>query len=240
MAAAIRAAGGEIYAITSEPQTLARNARDEWETGLEHVGDPHHEIAGACRERGWLSLFTNTWDALGDGPSSVWRSHPKGYFQPGVLAVSRSARVLYRWRSRPTRSNTGGATGRPTPEHVWSRVQGALAEAADAPDVAHDDEAVLDSPPTFWPFFVLLLLANGWFLRPRTFDQGGGELTPAQRIRRAMRRLVVFAAGWIVAAILLPLWLVGLALAAWVVAILPGLRAVHAAFQHIAPGEEPT
>ena len=48
MTEAIREAGGEIYAITSEPQALATNAQADWETGLEHVGDPHQEIEAEC------------------------------------------------------------------------------------------------------------------------------------------------------------------------------------------------
>jgi len=55
----IRAAGGEIYAVTSEPQALATRAQAEWNLGFEAVGDPHHEIAGTCRDRGWLDLFSN-------------------------------------------------------------------------------------------------------------------------------------------------------------------------------------
>jgi hypothetical protein len=38
---AIRKAGGAVYAITSEPQSLATNAQQDWETGMVHVGDPH-------------------------------------------------------------------------------------------------------------------------------------------------------------------------------------------------------
>ena len=91
---AIREAGGEVYAITSEPQSLAGNAQNDWETGLEHVGYPHQEIAGACADRGWLILFTNDWggEIVESGPT--WVSDPKGYFQPGVLGLSREGRVL--------------------------------------------------------------------------------------------------------------------------------------------------
>ncbi len=122
---AIREAGGEIYAITSEPQSLASNAQQHWETGFEHIGDPHQKISDECTDRGWLSLFTQDW---GDTFTleADWVSHPKGYFQPGVLALSRTGRVLYRWRCRPNRRNIGGAVARPTAPHVWSRVQVAL------------------------------------------------------------------------------------------------------------------
>ena len=240
---AIREAGGEIYAITSEPQTLARNAEEDWETGLVHVGDPHQEIAGACAERGWLSLFIN--DRVGDGPRSSqwtvadWVSHPKGYFQPGVLALSREGRVLYRWRCRPTRQNVGGASGRPTPSHVWRRVEAALRETTDAPDAAPDADPELDAPPTPWPLFVALLLANGWFLRPVPFDQRAGENTVPKRIRNAMLRIPLFAACWIAAGLLLPAWVVALAFGAWLVKVVPGIREVNALFQNVGRGEEP-
>lgn len=237
VAAAIREAGGEVYAITSEPQSLARNAQDDWETTLEHVGDPHHEIASACAERGWLSLFSNKW---GDGLlESEWRSHPKGYFQPGVLALSREGRVLYRWRCRPTRKNVGGAIARPTAAHVWSRIQAALREPADAPDAALDTDPEVDSPATPWPLFVMLLLANGWFLRPVPFDHRPGEDTVPRRIRNATLRIAGFVAAWIGAALVLPGWLVLLLFAGWVAKVLPGVRLVHERFQSVGADAEP-
>ncbi len=237
--AAVRRAGGEVYALTSEPQSLARNAQDDWETGLEHVGDPHQEIAAACAERGWLSLFTSDWgdDIVGSGPR--WISHPKGYFQPGVLALTREGRVLYRWRCRPNRKNVGGAVARPTASHVWSRVQDALQQPPDAPDVPPDADPELDSPVVPWPLFVALLLANGWFLRPVPFDQRPGKDTVPQRQRNALLRLALFVAAWIAAGLVLPLWVAALAFAAWVAKVLPGIRLVNERFQNVGPEEEP-
>ena len=240
--AAIREAGGELFAITSEPQSLARNAQDDWETGFEHVGDPHQEILGQCTDRGWLSLFVNDWGDGGKGfvtEASSWVSHPKGYFQPGVLALSRDARVLYRWRSRPTRKNIGGAIARPTAPHVWSHVQAALASSADAPDVPHDDDPVLDAPSIPWPLFIALLISNGWFLNPAGFDQRVGGAPLAVRQRNAMLRIPAFIAVWVAAFTLLPLWLPTLALAGWVAKITPGVRRVHQLFQNVGPDENP-
>jgi hypothetical protein len=236
---AIREAGGEIYAITSEPQTLARSAQVDWETGFEHVGDPHQEISRACRERGWLSLFTNDWgdEFIGSGPT--WVSHPKGYFQPGVLALQRDGRVLYRWRCRPSRENVGGAVARPTPAHVWSRVQAELQQPPGAPDAAFDADPVLDTPPVSWPVFVSLLFANGWFLRPVPFDQRSGEDTVGRRQRNALLRIPLFVAAWIAAALLLPAWVVALVFAGWLAWIVPDIRLVNRRFQNVAPGEEP-
>ncbi len=235
--AAIRAAGGEIYAITSEPQSLAYNAQQHWETGFEHIGDPHQEISGQCTDRGWLSLFTNHW---GDDFTDRlrWMSHPKGYFQPGVLALSSRERVLYRWRCRPTRANIGGAVARPTAPHVWKRVQAALEESADAPDVRHDDDPVLDARPVPWPVFVALLLANGWFLRPVGFAQRTGDPV-SRRQRNAMLRILFFAAAWVAACIVLPLWIVALAFACWAAMVMPGIRMINKRFQNVGPDEEP-
>ncbi len=239
VATTIREAGGEVYAITSEPQSLARNAQVDWETGLEHVGDPHQEIASGCAERGLLSLFINDWgsEILGSGPT--WVSHPKGYFQPGVLALSREGRVLYRWRCRPNRRNVGGAIARPTPSHVWSRVQVALRDPPDALNVEIDADPVLDAPPVPWPAFIALLFANGWFLCPVPFDQKPGRDTVRQRQRNALLRIPLFVAAWILAALLLPMWVVALAFAGWVAKVVPGIRAVNRRFQNVGPEEEP-
>ena len=239
MVQAIREAGGEIYAITSEPQTLARNAQEDWETGLEHIGDPHQEISAACTERGWLSLFVNHFGDEGERPQSDWVSHPKGYFQPGVLAIDQTGRVLYRWRSRPTRKNVGGAISRPTAGHVWSRVQVARLEPAGAPDVPPDESPEMDTPPVPWPLFVMLVLANGWFLGPVFFDQRPGEDTIPKRQRNALIRLGLFVVAWIAAVALLPVWLVGITFVAWVAKVTPGVRMMHERFQNVGATEEP-
>lgn len=239
MVAEIRRAGGEIYAVTSEPQTLARNAQEDWDTGFEHVGDPHQEISRQCTERGWLSLFVNDWSEKFAGGAMSWVSHPKGYFQPGVLALSRDGRVLYRWRCRPNRQNIGGALARPTAPHVWDSVQAALREPVDAPDVPHDDAPVLNNRPIPWPVFIALLVSNGWFLRPVGFDQRPGKNTLPTRQRNAMLRIPLFIAAWIAAFAALPLWLVSLALAGWVAKITPGIRMVNARFQNVGPDQEP-
>ena len=96
----IRAAGGEVYAITSEPQHLADQAHEHWELDFENVGDPHQEISRTCSERGWLTLYANRGDLEFLQRGADWEiEHPKGYFQPGVLSLTNAGRVLYRWRS---------------------------------------------------------------------------------------------------------------------------------------------
>ncbi len=159
----MREAGGEVYAITSEPQRLADMAQQDWGLSFECLGDPHHEVIDSCRDKGWLDIIVNTNTELQQGMPSSKFSHPKGYFQPGVLAVNKQDRVLYRWRGVPTRKNLGGAVVRPMPEHVWSCMTQAFTSDGDA---AHDDNPVMDSQEIPWPLFVTILTANGWFFTP--------------------------------------------------------------------------
>ena len=229
MAAKVRAAGGEIYAVSSEPQTLASRATAEWHLDFESVGDPHQEIAATCRERGWLDLYVNPeLDFLqrsakeGDG---FVPTHPKGYFQPGVLALTSEGRALYRWRSIPGRSNIGGAIRRPTPGHVWKNIEATLAAASG--DAALDTDPEFDAPAIPWPLFASLLVANGWFVRPKAFRK------PKVMIPRAFARLIGFVALWIAAFTWLPTLPVILALSAWVAFIAPRVKWVNNEFQSV-------
>ena len=234
---AIRAAGGEVYGVTSEPQNLADRAKDSWALGFDCIGDPHQEISGVARDRGWLDLYVNkTLEFLKASATHFDPQHPKGYLQPGVLVVSREGRVLYRWRCVPSRKNVGGAMARPTPEHVLESVRTALASGADADDAAHDDHPELDSPAIPWPLFVAALIANGWFVKPVAFEQRATGPTPLQRIKIAAMRLVGFVSLWGLAFALLPTLLVTLAFAGWVAWITPKVRWLNREFQNIAPG----
>ncbi len=231
----IRAAGGEIYAVTSEPQTLADRAVPAWDLTFDTIGDPHHEIAQTCRDRGWLDLIVNTDPSLlqREAPSLGYMpTHPKGYYQPGILVLTRDARVAYRWRSIPNRSNAGGAAVRPTADHVWQQTQAGLTEAA---DVSLDERPTMDAPRVIWPLFVAILIANGWFIRGRPFPLMEGGPSHTRRIRRAMRRLAGFVVLWIAAFVVLPVLPVAVALGAWTAWIIPQIRSIHNHFQHV-PG----
>ena len=228
---AIRAAGGEVYAVTSEPQALASRAQEDWGLPFECVGDPHHEIAAGVSERGWFDLRTSETNEFLIRDTKWEVSHPKGFFQPGTLAIASDQRVLYRWRSIPTRKNAGGATSRPTPEHVWGRVQEALSFDS-AQDVVLDNEPTLDSRPPPFAFFALVLMAHGWFLRPRAFTYQGDGKIPTDRFPMVLLRLVVFLSLWVAAFALLPgLW-VGVALALYLPIAIRGLRQIYTTFEN--------
>ena len=217
----VRAAGGEIYAVSSEPQVLADRAKVAWKLDFESVGDPHHEIAGTCRERDHLDLFVNErlgfLEASADAAADWKPTHPKGYFQPGVLALRADGRVLYRWRGVPTHKNMGGAVERPTAEYVWGKIAVALEQPDSGADAPLDIEPPLDVVGIPWPLFASLLVANGRFTRVQGFKS-------AQQVQAAKLRLAVFVALWIAAFALLPKLLVLTALAAWVVFIAPKLH----------------
>lgn len=237
--AKVREAGGEIYAIASEPQTLASRAQAEWETDFEAVGDPHHEISGACQQRGLLELVVNDrmkyMKRAVAGMDVDWSpQHPKGYFQPGVLALSAGGRVLYRWRSIPTRRNLGGATGRPTAAYVWDRIRAALEQPTDAPDASLDADPQLDEDRLPFPLFVGLLLAKGWFHRAGAFSEQPGGPSGPQQVLRAALRVPLFLAAWAAAFWFLPMLWVGAALALWVAWITPEVRLVLRDFQSLA------
>jgi len=229
--AEVRAAGGEVFAITSEPQTLADEAQADWGLSYATVGDPHHEIRDELAARGWLDIFYNEdFDVLG----RQWASHPKGYFQPAVVALDRDRRVLYRWRCVPNRTNISGAGARPAARYVWQQVQTARRTSIDAePDL--NPEMTSKDPP--WLMFLLLLTAHGWFLRPKPFplprDGEAAWVNPASMLPR----LVGFAVLWVAALILLPWLWVGLAAVLWLLLLTPGLLKLHRQFQNeTAPG----
>ena len=225
----IRAAGGEVYAISSEPQALSDRAVREWGLNFEAVGDPHQEISGACRERGWLDLFVNErleFIHASTGALDWVPTHPKGYFQPGVLALNAGGRVLYRWRSVPTHRNIGGAAERPTSEHVWARVAGALQAADDRLDAPLDRDPPLDSRGIAWPIFAALLIANGWFVSARGFKS-------RTRVLLSVLRLLGFTAAWVAAFAWLPALPVMAALIAWALYIAPKVRWVGKEFQNV-------
>ena len=230
----IRDAGGEIYAITSEPQRLATMAKDSWQFSFESIGDPHHEIATVCENRGWLNLFVNKQTLILRREEVSVYSHPKRYFQPGILSLDANGRVLYRWRCRPTRKNMGGATERPTAPHVFENISRALnVSASDAPmDAPLDTEPKLDSRGLPWPIFMSLLIANGWFIKPRPFPFLVDGPSVQQRVKRAMMRVPFFVLTWVTAFILLPAIWVGVAMAAWAAWLTPHILFINSQFQN--------
>ena len=215
-----------MFAITSEPQSLATEAEDDWEFGFPCIGDPHHEIREELKAKGWLDLFYN--EDYGHLYERPWASHPKGYYQPGVLAVSREGQVLYRWRCVPKYSNMSGAGARPEARYTWEKMQTARAGEADADA---DRTPVMGSETISWPRFLLILFAHGWFVRAKAFPLGREDDTPSVSPRKMMQRVYGFVAIWIAIFALLPIgWSAALA-ALWLAIMTPGIIEIHRQFQ---------
>ncbi len=223
----IREAGGEVFGITSEPHALAIEAEEAWNLNFPIVGDPHHEIRKICAERDWLDLFYN--ENAGHLRNRKWTSHPKGYYQPGVLAVHRTGRVLYRWRCVPKYSNMAGAGSRPEAVYTLEEIRNNLEKAEDAP---MDKNPKLPYEPQSWPRFLLGMTAHGWFLRPKVFPLMREGDTPSADPEKMMRRVWGFLAMWGVLLALLPTSWVGIAAAVWVAILTPGIIEIHKQFQN--------
>ena len=223
----IREAGGEVFGITSEPQALAVEAEEAWNLDFPIVGDPHHEIRKVCAERGWLDLFYN--ENAGHLRNRKWTSHPKGYYQPGVLAIHKTGRVLYRWRCVPKYSNMAGAGSRPEAIYTIEEIKNNFESAEDAP---MDKNPKLPYEPQSWPRFLLGMTAHGWFLRPKVFPLMREGDTPSANPEKMMRRVWGFLAMWAVLLAFLPTSWVGIAAAVWVAVLTPGIIEIHKQFQN--------
>lgn len=223
----IHKAGGEVFGVSSEPQTLASEAEKEWETGFPIVGDPHHEVREECSGRGWLDVFYN--EDSGHLRERKWASHPKGYYQPAVIAIHKSGRILYRWRCVPKFSNMNGAGARPEAMYTWEKIQASLEDTEDA---ALDIDPQMGSKEVGWFKFMLMLTAHGWFIRPKAFPLGREGDKPATDPRKMMGRIYGFLALWLVLFLILPLKWFGVAVLTWLVVLTPGLIEIHRQFQH--------
>tara|TARA_B100000767_G_C19760571_1_gene534962 strand:- start:1921 stop:2550 length:630 start_codon:yes stop_codon:yes gene_type:complete len=199
---------------------------------FETVGDPHHEIPSRCEDKGWLELFVNKQtDFLRDENSKL--SHPKGYFQPGVLCLDANQRVLYRWRSVPNKKNIGGAAERPTAGYIYKQVLKSLSSTGEAEDAPLDTQPELDSEGKPWPIFILVVMANGWFIKPKPFLLTNGSAPIAQRFRNVLIRIPIFIAAWILAWVMLPGMWVGLAAVVYSLWITPHIRHIHLQIQDV-------
>ena len=114
-------------------------------------------------------------------------------------------------------------------------IQSRLADGCAEPEL--DASPELDMRPPPWPLFVLLLLAHGWFRRPRPFPLGREGDTPSANPRAMIPRALGFVAAWAAAFALLPAGWVALALLAWGVLVGPSVIALHRAFQNVPTGE---
>ena len=216
-----------MFAITSEPQTLATDAEREWDFRFPAVGDPHHEIRELLKDRGWVDVFYN--EDYGHLRERQWASHPKGYYQPATIALSKTGRILYRWRCVPKYSNMSGAGARPEANYTWQQIREAMTRSEDAEP---DQNPTLGAEDLSWPKFLLILTAHGWFIRPRAFpltkEGDKKRVSPG----KMMPRVWAFLAAWVCAFALLPIQWTAAAMVLWLLILTPGLFEIHRQFQN--------
>ncbi|MEQ8690682.1 MAG: hypothetical protein RIC89_07585 [Pseudomonadales bacterium] len=131
--------------------------------------------------------------------------------------MTKSGRILYRWRSVPSAANLNGTVARPTAEHVWRAIEHSLNAGDAAEDATHDDHPELDSPPPRKPLFIAALIANGWFIKLKSFAYSPGVASVPKRFAAAFKRWILFVAFWVAAIVILPVMPVLFGFACWVI-----------------------
>ena len=122
----IRQAGGQVFGISSEPQSLATEAEEVGDS-VPVVGDPHHEIREACSEQaGWMFYNEDS------GHYANANGHHPKVLPMAVVAVHKTGRVLCRWRCAQA-SNMNGAGARPEAAYVWKKIQASLQDTRTQP-----------------------------------------------------------------------------------------------------------
>ena len=224
-----------MFAITSEPHSLAIEAEEDWGFGFAAIGDPHQEIRENCEASGWIDVYNN--EDYGHLRNRPWACHPKGYYQPAVIALHRDGRILYRWRCIPNRNNMSGAGARPEARYTWNNIRNRLSKNGDSP---YDDEPLLGAKDLSWFRFLLILIAHGWFIRPRAFPLARPEDPKRLSPNKMMPRVYFFILAWLGALLLLPLHWVAIAIFGWISILTPGLLEIHRQFQNETSPDDPS
>ena len=103
----------------------------------------------------------------------------------------------------------------------------------------------LDESPEFaltdvsWFMFLSIMLAHGWFIRPKAFPLARKGDKRSARPSRMGRRIALFVAAWAVAFVLFPVGWVVSSLVLWGALVWPGIATVNRQFQNISEAEPP-
>ena len=113
---------------------------------------------------------------------------------------------------------------RPTAAHVWEKTRRSLEDGDSAVDVFLDDNPVIDQNPPPLILFFAAILANGWFLKPKSFVYEPGMESISLRFQKALSRWILFFSFWILALSIMPMSWVGRAFGAWLMLVIFNLR----------------
>ena len=109
---------------------------------------------------------------------------------------------------------------------MWDHVEKSLADGDAAGDAPHDNNPEIDRGPPPRIVFFAALIANGWFLRAKSFTYSPGVGSVPSRFKVAFSRWLLFLVFWIVALVFAPTLQVGLVFAIWLVWIVRDLRRI--------------
>jgi peroxiredoxin len=114
----LRAAGGEMIAVTAQSLAGAEAAKTDWALNYDAVSDPSLALAN----RFDMAITPKAQTPL----AGVEGEYPNGMSQPGVVILDKTGKELVRWAINPSEMNGGGALDRPLPHVLWAALQSAL------------------------------------------------------------------------------------------------------------------
>ena len=103
----IRDVDGEIYGVTSDPQTTADQVKSEWKLQFDILSDPLNTLA---------ANHAHITKAGATG----------GIAHPGVMAAGKFKRILYEWYVNPHLERLGIELATPSAADSWAKIQQAL------------------------------------------------------------------------------------------------------------------
>ena len=122
-----------------------------------------------------------------------------------------------------------GAGSRPDANYVWNQIRNRLQLNQNAP---YDNKPLLSSKDLSWFHFLVLLVAHGWFIRPRAFPLARKEDPQRVRPKKMMARVYLFISAWLFLLVAFPLKWVVTGFLVWVLILIPGLIEIHRQFQN--------
>lgn len=130
----MRAAGGCVFAVTSEPQRLADQARVNWRLSFPVYGDPTHTLGRHLISKNLVpGLIIMDQQQLAQEPARTQRwyaNHPfmkkynDGCAQPAIAVLQQGSGgqpfVAFSAAVHPNANNGFGAADRPNPRQLWT------------------------------------------------------------------------------------------------------------------------
>eukprot|EP01062_Namystynia_karyoxenos_P067595 TRINITY_DN61592_c0_g1_i1.p3 TRINITY_DN61592_c0_g1~~TRINITY_DN61592_c0_g1_i1.p3 ORF type:complete len:168 (+),score=45.82 TRINITY_DN61592_c0_g1_i1:257-760(+) len=123
----MRAAGVDLYGLTSEPQEVVDATAKEWELDFPLIGRLTNELPRHLASTGVVPVVVTMPDEVHHPKLGDRKRYPHGAVQPALFFVRHSDRaVVFRWAIQPATMNMGGAKDRPQVPAVWQAVRSAL------------------------------------------------------------------------------------------------------------------